>query len=72
MNEETPCPQRTDEMHCSCWYDGDECCACGEPEMTKESRDMLGMLQPFKPNARDREYMELRAHLERQIFKAFS
>ena len=28
---ETPCPGRSDGIHCTCWYDGDECCGCGDP-----------------------------------------
>ena len=28
---ETPCPKRDDSMYCVCWYDGDPCCACGDP-----------------------------------------
>jgi len=28
---ETPCPAREDQMHCNCWYDGGDCCACGDP-----------------------------------------
>ena len=30
QGEETPCPKREDKMHCVCWYDGKECCACGD------------------------------------------
>lgn len=29
---ETPCPKREDKFHCNCWYEGDACCACGDPE----------------------------------------
>lgn len=27
---ETPCSKREDKIHCTCWYDGKPCCACGE------------------------------------------
>jgi hypothetical protein len=27
---ETPCPARPDKTHCTCWYDGDTCCSCGD------------------------------------------
>lgn len=32
-----------DEGHCLHWYDGDECCRCGAPEMTNEERIAQGM-----------------------------
>lgn len=28
---ETRCPKREDGWHCRHWYDGDACCACGDP-----------------------------------------
>ena len=28
---ETTCPKRDDQLHCNCWYDGEACCACGDP-----------------------------------------
>ena len=30
---ETPCPDDDvdgDGKHCQCWYDGEECCYCGD------------------------------------------
>ena len=36
MNEEREkefCSKRDDETHCDCWYDGNNCCACGSPAM---------------------------------------
>lgn len=27
---ETPCPTRVDGRHCTCWYDGEFCCGCGD------------------------------------------
>jgi len=33
---ETDCPDSEDGLHCSCWYDGYECCACGDPAMDDE------------------------------------
>ena len=30
---ETPCPKREDKVHCDCWYDGEMCCACGDPKI---------------------------------------
>jgi len=31
--DEGYCSERpTDYIHCECWWDGDECCACGHPE----------------------------------------
>lgn len=32
------------EGHCDHWYDGDECCRCGAPEMTEEQMREQGML----------------------------
>lgn len=29
-NWETPCPKRSDKLHCDCWFDGKACCACGD------------------------------------------
>lgn len=40
---ETPCPKREDKLHCECWYDGEKCCACGDPEMSDEEREEKGM-----------------------------
>lgn len=40
--EETPCPKRDDGQHCNCWYDGETCCACGDPAASgvpAEARD---------------------------------
>jgi hypothetical protein len=31
VGDETPCPKRDDGQHCDCWYDGLECCSCGDP-----------------------------------------
>ena len=28
---ETECLKRPDRLHCNCWYDGEACCACGDP-----------------------------------------
>lgn len=28
---ESNCPKREDKTHCTCWYDGGKCCACGDP-----------------------------------------
>ena len=36
-NDETPCPKREDKQHCNCWYDGEACCACGDPALPKEN-----------------------------------
>jgi hypothetical protein len=36
-DEETPCPVRSDKQHCNCWYDGEPCCACGDPAVTRPS-----------------------------------
>ncbi len=36
VEEETPCPVRDDKQHCDCWYDGQACCACGDPAMKTE------------------------------------
>ena len=33
MIVESACPLHKDEQHCNCWYDGGECCACGDPAM---------------------------------------
>jgi hypothetical protein len=30
---ETECPASDEGIHCECWYDGAECCYCGDPEM---------------------------------------
>jgi len=38
-DEETPCPVREDQQHCNCWYDGEACCACGDPAMKPEDRE---------------------------------
>jgi hypothetical protein len=27
---ETECQKREDKTHCTCWYDGETCCACGD------------------------------------------
>lgn len=35
-DDETPCPKRSDEQHCNCWYDGEACCACGSASMREE------------------------------------
>jgi len=35
---ETECPKREDKQHCNCWYDGDACCACGDPATNSEDR----------------------------------
>lgn len=35
---ETPCPKREDGIHCTCWYDGDKCCGCGDPALPEETR----------------------------------
>ncbi len=41
--KETACPKREDKIHCDCWYDGDRCCACGDPKMTEEEMYEQGM-----------------------------
>lgn len=28
--DEDCCEENEDEIHCQCWYDGHECCSCGE------------------------------------------
>lgn len=28
--EETGCPDSSDGLHCNHWYDGGECCDCGD------------------------------------------
>lgn len=33
---ETRCPKREDGQHCTCWYDGEECCACGDKAVSDE------------------------------------
>ncbi len=45
---ETPCPARDDAMHCNCWYDGEACCACNDPAMTREQMLAQGM-DPDEP-----------------------
>jgi hypothetical protein len=30
-------------IHCHCWFEGDECCKCNDPEMTDEQREEQGM-----------------------------
>lgn len=32
---ETKCPIRIDGIHCTCWYDGESCCGCGEGALTE-------------------------------------
>lgn len=32
-DEETPCPEREDGMHCECWYGGNPCCGCGREDV---------------------------------------
>lgn len=35
------CPQG--KTHCDHWWDGDACCRCGAPEMTREEKIAQGM-----------------------------
>lgn len=37
------CSKRADGIHCTCWWDGDACCACNAPGMTNEERIRDGM-----------------------------
>ncbi|MGH8899430.1 MAG: hypothetical protein ACRDZ4_20995 [Egibacteraceae bacterium] len=39
---ETACPERADQKHCVCWYDGDPCCACGDPADSEAGTYDLG------------------------------
>lgn len=32
VNSVEYCPKRDDRIHCTCWWDGDKCCACGARE----------------------------------------
>lgn len=43
--EETSClrPGRVNKQHCRHWYDGEACCACGDPPMTDEAKAAQGM-----------------------------
>lgn len=34
---ETECPNRNDNIHCDCWYDGEACCACEDTPAVDES-----------------------------------
>ncbi len=45
MCDETPCPAREDKIHCNCWYDGEACCACGDPEMSMCLKIEYGMVR---------------------------
>lgn len=37
------CPERDDNIHCRCWYDGDGCCACNASPMTAKEKQEQGM-----------------------------
>lgn len=39
---ETPCLKREDGIHCTCWYDGEKCCACGDPALPEDDRQKRG------------------------------
>lgn len=45
MTEETKCPLGPDGLHCTCWYDGDECCYCEDGAMTDEQKEDQGMIE---------------------------
>ena len=36
---DTPCPKRDDKIHCTCWYDGEPCCACGAPGLSEREKN---------------------------------
>ncbi len=36
---ETPCPKRSDKKHCNCWYDDEQCCACGDKMDTTKTKE---------------------------------
>ena len=36
------CPCSTDNYHCEHWWDGDNCCFCGDFELNKKERIELG------------------------------
>jgi hypothetical protein len=38
-----PSDDPSPNMHCTCWYDGDGCCRCKAPGLTREQRIEQGM-----------------------------
>lgn len=39
------CSARPENIHCDCWWDGDACCACGDPPMTEDEMRVQGMIE---------------------------
>lgn len=43
IDQECPKAPKDEVVHCEHWWDGDECCWCKAPAMTKEERLANGM-----------------------------
>ncbi len=44
LNEE--CPNSDDGTHCVHWWDGEECCRCGDGPMPYIDKVRQGMIEP--------------------------
>lgn len=38
LGPETLCSKSEDNIHCNCWYDGQECHACGDPAVLGDQK----------------------------------
>jgi len=43
MKDDGACAVREDGLHCDHWWDGEECCDCKAPPMTRAEMEAQGM-----------------------------
>ena len=50
---ETTCSKRESGRHCTCWYDGKACCACGAGEMNLAGKLEAGCFEQGEKDGGD-------------------